>query len=221
MGNRYGSPPDTDEQTEEQPQDDTRPTSLDEAVEDAPTAGDDDSPDDEDGSGVGGGGGGPVTVPSTPESPGPDVEEPEIDELDEDEPEVDEPEVDEPEVDGSESDAPDRDDELDEDEFELVYGDIVQDRETDLGEEDLVVITLPDDTIAEWEYVKDETLADRNPGYPPTDDVIITVERETLDDEFPDWDEREEEMPVDELDVEYTAFPSLRLVLENPSHLRT
>jgi len=51
----------------------------------------------------------------------------------------------------------------------------------------------------------------------------VVVERGVLDAVAPAWDERESEILIEELDavgVEYTAYPSLRLGLYEPSHLR-
>lgn len=111
--------------------------------------------------------------------------------------------------------------EIEEEDFRFVYGDIVHDSEAE-EPEDLVVVNLPGATADEWEY-DDETLADRNPKYPGDDEVVVCVQRDTLDDYLPDWDEREEEIPLDQLrDDEVPGFvaPSLRLVLVEESHLR-
>ncbi|QIB76505.1 hypothetical protein G3I44_14160 [Halogeometricum borinquense] len=111
-----------------------------------------------------------------------------------------------------------------------MYGDIVYDRdrvdEDEVEEEDtslFVVVNLPEASIAEWEVDDGETVADRDPHYPPTDDVVVVVERDVLDEEIPSWDEREAELPLEALDeagVAYTPYPSLRLRLYEPSHLR-
>ncbi|MWG35391.1 hypothetical protein GQS65_13005 [Halomarina oriensis] len=109
-----------------------------------------------------------------------------------------------------------------------MYGDIVFDRdrveEDEVGKDDLfVVVTLPEKTIDEWECGDGETVADRDPHYPPRDDVVVVVEKEVLDEAVPSWDEREEEIPVSALakdGVPYEVFPSLRLELFEESHLR-
>ncbi|QCC60231.1 hypothetical protein DVR14_21100 (plasmid) [Natrinema thermotolerans] len=111
------------------------------------------------------------------------------------------------------------DDEDDEPDF--IYGDIAHDDEVD-EPEDLVVVNLPPVTADEWE-LEDETLADQNPKYPADDDVVITVEFETLDKVMPDWDLRETPIPLDELEeaeIAYEPFPEHRLIREEDSHLR-
>lgn len=108
-----------------------------------------------------------------------------------------------------------------EDEFEFVYGDIVWDREPE-EPQDAVVVNLPDVPASEWE-VKGGTLADQNPGCPPDDDVVIVVVRSDLDEYLSDWDERTEEIPLEQLDeddISYLPYPSLRLDLVEESHLR-
>lgn len=114
--------------------------------------------------------------------------------------------------------------EIEEEDFAFIYGDIVHDGEDDERDDPLpfVVVNTPDVTAIEWEY-EDETLADRNRGYPSDDDVVVCVERETLDDYLPDWDEREEDIPLDQLrddEVDCFVAPSLRLLLVEESHLR-
>jgi len=128
--------------------------------------------------------------------------------------------------------APEDEDDLDDDDEDsrFVYGDIVFDRdsvdEDEVEEADTelsVVVNLPDASIREWECGEDETVADRDSHYPPTDDVVVVVERGVLDAVAPAWDERESEILIEKLDavgVEYTAYPSLRLGLYEPSHLR-
>jgi hypothetical protein len=111
--------------------------------------------------------------------------------------------------------------EIEEDDFEFIYGDIVHDEEKDDPEE-LVVVNTPDLTAEEWEY-EDDTLADRNPTCPPHDDVVICIEKEILDDYLPDWDMRDEDLSLDQLrddEVPILVFPSCRLILDAESHLR-
>jgi len=111
--------------------------------------------------------------------------------------------------------------EIEEDDFKFIYGDIVHDEEEDDPEE-LVVVNTPDLTAEEWEY-EDDTLADRNPTCPPHDDVVICIEKEVLDDYLPDWDKREEDIPLDQIrddEVPIQVFPSCRLILDTKSHLR-
>jgi len=116
----------------------------------------------------------------------------------------------------------DRTDEFEsEDEFEFVYGDIVHDEEQ-TEPEDLVVVNIPETRIDQWE-IEGGTLSDQNPGCPGHDDVIIVVLLLELDDYLSDWNEREDEIPLDQLDedgVSWLAYPSLRLDLIEPSHLR-
>lgn len=114
--------------------------------------------------------------------------------------------------------------EIAEEDFAFIYGDVVHDAEDDEREDSLqfVVVNTPDITAMEWEY-EDRTLADRNPGYPTDDDVVVCVEREILDDYLPEWDEREEDLPLEQLrndEIECFVAPSLRLVLVEESHLR-
>jgi len=108
-----------------------------------------------------------------------------------------------------------------EDEFEFVYGDIVHDEEQ-TEPEDFVVVNIPDTRIDQWD-VEDGTLSDQNPGCPGHDDVIIVVLLLELDDYLSDWNEREEEILIDQLNeagISWFAYPSLRLDLIEPSHLR-
>lgn len=112
--------------------------------------------------------------------------------------------------------------EIEEDnDFEFIYGDIVHDEEADNPEE-LVVVNTPDLTAREWKYEND-TLADRNPTCPPYDDVVICIKKEVLNTYLPDWNNREEDMPLDQLredGVPIQVFPSCRLILDAKSHLR-
>lgn len=107
------------------------------------------------------------------------------------------------------------------DEDELIYGDIVHDEEP-ADPEDRVVVNLPQKVANQWE-VDGGTLADRNPACPATDDVIIVVLLEELNEYMPDWNQREEEIPLKQLeedDVPYRAYPSMRLDRVGDSHLR-
>lgn len=111
--------------------------------------------------------------------------------------------------------------EIEEEDFDFVYGDIVHDEEEENPTE-LVVVNTPDLTAEEWEY-EGETLADRNPTCPPNDNVILCIEKDVLDDYLPGWDEREKEIPLDQLQndgVAIQAHPSSRLILDQKSHLR-
>jgi hypothetical protein len=116
----------------------------------------------------------------------------------------------------------DRKDEFEgEDEFEFVYGDIVHDEEQ-TEPEDLVVVNIPETRIDQWD-VESGTLSDQNPGCPGHDNVIVVVLLLELDDCMPEWGEREEEIPLNQLDedgVSWFAYPSLRLDLIGVSHLR-
>ena len=240
MGNRTGSPPEQyrDDEDEELPEnqpdtDDTQQTEIGDVTkperdDEETSSTDPDVTDDPDESYEGGvGGGGVIDVPTESEPDDTPQEDDESDEVDqEDEPPGAEEEP-EPEP---ESDSEDRDDTEDDElyEFEFIYGDIVQDREAEPPEdedlEDLIVVNLPDDAIADWDCDNDETLADRNTGYPPADSVVVVVTLETLSAEIPRWDKRHEEIPLETLDdnsIDYSCYPSLRLKLEEPSHLRT
>lgn len=124
-------------------------------------------------------------------------------------------------------DAPNRsldkavDVEIEEDEFEFIYGDIVHDEKAD-DPDDLVVVNTPDERADEWEY-DDDTLSDRNPDCPPDDDVVVCVQMYVLDDYMPEWDERDGDIPLDQLyddEVPCLVFPSSRLILVEESHLR-
>lgn len=111
--------------------------------------------------------------------------------------------------------------EIEESGFEFIYGDIVHDEEGNdpVG---LVVVNTPDLTAEEWDY-KDDTLADRNSTCPPHDDVIVCVKREVLNNYMPEWNERREEIPLEQLrgdEVPSRVFPSQRLILVEKSHLR-
>lgn len=111
--------------------------------------------------------------------------------------------------------------EIEEDEFEFIYGDIVHDEKAD-DPDDLVVVNTPDATAEEWEY-DDDTLADRNPDCPPDDDVIVCVQMDVLNDYMPEWDEHEEDIALHQLrddEVPSLVFPSTRLILEEESRLR-
>jgi len=238
MGNRTGSPPEPhrDDESEEFPEnqpetDDTQQTEIGDITrpehdDDETSSTDPDVSPDSDASYEGGvGGGGVIDGSSESEPDDAPEEDDESDEVDRQDPHPGSEEGSEPES-GSEERDDTEDNELDE--FELLYGDIVHDRESEPQEgedlEDLVLVNLPDDTIAHWECDDDaETMADRNPGYPPTDSVIVVVALETLSEEIPEWDKRHEEIPLDTLDdnsIDYRGHPSLRLKLEEPSHLR-
>ncbi|ELZ23825.1 hypothetical protein C477_01465 [Haloterrigena salina JCM 13891] len=107
------------------------------------------------------------------------------------------------------------------DEDELMYGDIVHDEEP-ADPEDRVVVNLPQKVANQWE-VDGGTLSDQNPACPARDDVIIVVLREELNEYMPDWDQREEEIPLEQLeddDVPYRPYPSMRLDRVGESHLR-
>lgn len=79
----------------------------------------------------------------------------------------------------------------------------------------------PDLTAEEWEY-EDDALPDHNPTCPPHQDVVICIEKEVLDDYLPDWDKREEDIPLYQLrdEVPILVFTSCRLILDTESHLR-
>jgi hypothetical protein len=119
------------------------------------------------------------------------------------------------------SGAMDRSTEYEEDEQDFVYGDIVQDEGTK-DPEDLVVVNLPNTPADRWE-VDGGTLADQHPMCPPQDDVIIVVPLVELDEYMPGWDNREEEIPLKQLEedgVTTFVYPNGRLDLVEPSHLR-
>lgn len=109
----------------------------------------------------------------------------------------------------------------DEDEDRFVYGDIVHDEEQ-TEPDDLVVVNLPDVPADQWE-VGDGTLADQNPACPRQDDVVVVVPLVELNEYLLEWDEREEEIPLEQLeddDVTTYAYPSMRLDRVEDSHLR-
>lgn len=241
MGNRTGSPPeqyrddDDEELPENQPEaDDTQQTGIGDATQserddEETQSTDPDAADDPDetreAGGVGGVGGSGVTDVSAESEPDDTPEE--DDESDEEDREVENPGAEEDLE--PESDSEERDDTEDDDleEFEFIYGDIVHDREAEPPEdedpENLVVVNVPDDAIADWDCGDDGTLADQNTGYPPTDSVVVVVMRDTLGEEMSEWDERAEEISLETLDdrgIDYSCYPSLRLELEEPSHLR-
>lgn len=176
-----------------------------------------------------------VTAESLPEDPAPE-EEPTDSPVDPDVPTEDlDPEPvgdeDEPEpTDESESEAGEEEDDDFDEEDRLVYGDIVVDRDQvrqdDIDDAKLtrfVVVNVTDEPAYDWEFDDGDSVADRNPHYPPTDGAVVIVERDVLDDVVKSWDEREEDIPVGVLEgngVDFEVFPSLRLVLEEPSHIR-
>jgi len=117
--------------------------------------------------------------------------------------------------------AVDRSTEFEEDEQGFVYGDIVHDEEPE-DPEDLVVVNLPDMRADEWE-MDGGTLADRHPACPAWDDVIIVVPLLELGEYIPEWDEREDQISLERLekdDITTFVYPSMRLDLVEPSHLR-
>ena len=84
------------------------------------------------------------------------------------------------------------------------------------------MVNIPALTAEEWE-VEDGTLADMNPKIPDDDEVIVVVPLDVLEDYMPDWDEREEEIPLDQLvedEIPFAPFPSLQLIRVQDSHLR-
>lgn len=115
----------------------------------------------------------------------------------------------------------DRSTEFEEDEQGFVYGDIVHD-EGPKDPDDLVVVNLPDVPADRWE-VNGGTLADQHPTCPAWDDVIVVVPLLEPDEYMPEWDERKEEIPLEQLerdDIRTIVYPSMRLDLAEPSHLR-
>lgn len=115
----------------------------------------------------------------------------------------------------------DRSTEFEGDEQKFVYGDIVHDEEPE-DPEDMVVVNLPDVPADRWK-VDGGTLADKHPTCPLQDDVIIVVPMLELDEYMSEWDEREKEIPLNQLeedDIITFAYPSMRLDLVDPSHLR-
>ncbi|WP_409226635.1 hypothetical protein [Halobacterium salinarum] len=116
----------------------------------------------------------------------------------------------------------DSEEDLDDDECDFIYGDIVHDDEADEPIA-LVVVNLPGIDAEEWEFDDGETLADRTPKYPNDDDIVIVVPLDVLDEYLPYWDERETPLPIEQLvddEVPFAPFPSLQLVLVEKSHLR-
>lgn len=104
-------------------------------------------------------------------------------------------------------------------EYEFSFGDIVHDREDD-DPDDAVVVNIPDVTAEKWSCPDGKTLSEENPGYPTDDNVIVVVFRDTLDEYLPKWPEREDQIPLgrlDENEIPYYAFPSLRLELVETS----
>lgn len=107
------------------------------------------------------------------------------------------------------------------DEDGFVYGDIVHDEKAE-EPEDLVVVNLPAVKADQWE-VDGESLADKNPECQETDDVVVVSPLLELEENFPEWNEREEEIPLntlEDLEVTTEAYPELRLDFIAPSHLR-
>lgn len=110
------------------------------------------------------------------------------------------------------------------DEDEFIYGDIVKDEEAEDDPERLVVVNLTGEKANEWFVTEDTTLADQNSSCREHDEVIVVVEYEILEVSFPNWKEREEDIPLEQLEdeeVPYTPYPSLRLDLIQGSHLRS
>lgn len=108
-----------------------------------------------------------------------------------------------------------------EDDETFIYGDIVHD-EKELEPDDLVVVNLPDVPADQWE-VKGGTLADQNPTCPRQDNVVIVVPLLELNEYMPDWDKREEEIPIDQLnkdEVTTYIYPGSRLDRVEDSYLR-
>ena len=107
------------------------------------------------------------------------------------------------------------------DEPDFIYGDIVIDDEADEPNK-LVVVCVPGKTTDEW-GVGGMTLAEKNPEYPPDDEVIITVKLSVLIKAVAEWDVRESPISVEQLredEIPVEAYPSLRLVRIKDSHLR-
>lgn len=66
----------------------------------------------------------------------------------------------------------------------LQWGAIVEDVDDPEGE--MVVVSTPGATAIEWDVpVRDRTVAEDNPAYPPTDPVIVTVYKDQLEQEWP------------------------------------
>ncbi|RJT03843.1 hypothetical protein [Halococcus sp. IIIV-5B] len=115
----------------------------------------------------------------------------------------------------------DRSVEYEEGEFQFIYGDIVH-KEGEENPGNLVVVNLPDVVASRWQ-ANGGTWSTEDPTYRPEDQVVIVVPLPELDSYIPDWDEREEEIPRDQLEDDgITAFiyPGGKLDLIEPSHLR-
>lgn len=133
-----------------------------------------------------------------------------------------EPESEDEDDEDQSTELPDLDNPDPTDEFEFIYGDIVVDREEQPIEGErtrYVVVNIPESRIDEWEHESYREGA----GYPDFDYVVIVVRRAILDEEFTNWDKRTEDIPLERLEennIQFESFPSLRLQLDEPSHLR-
>ena len=119
--------------------------------------------------------------------------------------------------------ALERDGDVDEEEPDFIYGDIVHDTEADEPIA-LVVVNVPGLELIEWELEDGDTLAEKTPKYPDDDEVIVVVPLDVLEGYIPDWDEREVPIPIEDLvedEVPFAPFPALQLVRVEDSHLRS
>lgn len=94
------------------------------------------------------------------------------------------------------------------------YGAFVIDTE-DPSPDLAVVVNHPPEAAAEWELTDGETVADRNPTYPPDAPVLVVSFHEQLSEYDPDWKSYgEQNRSLAELaaaGVGYYAFPRPRL----------
>lgn len=99
----------------------------------------------------------------------------------------------------------------------------ISDGEKPVEHNKLVVMDVPGISAMLWDSENDENVAEKNPHYPPTNDVVVVLELDHIEEERSDWDERSNPGSADELGnrgIPYNVLPALRLVLDEPSHLR-
>lgn len=108
---------------------------------------------------------------------------------------------------------------------ELALGDSVIDTEDDNPNEAIVIWKPDDKTITDWEYEKDEesvTTAEENPEYPEDERIVVVAYRNSLEDDWPDWQDVDPEELYEgtgEREINQYGFPETRLQPIEPGEL--
>jgi hypothetical protein len=108
---------------------------------------------------------------------------------------------------------------------ELSLGDSVIDGEDDDPNEAIVIGRPKDRVITDWEYEKEGeiiTTAEENPEYPGDEQLVVAAYRDTLDDDWPAWEETDPTELYEgtaQRDINQYGFPEGRLEAIEPGEL--